>query len=155
MELKEMITELITCRAEVYDQAKALLDDHSTRGVFTVAEKAVEYEKLNTQLAEFDVRINELIGIDKDNKTADRQRAPYEQVVRPDTDDASRWASVHTNRGVTRGRSDSDIALRDWLSGREPQRHIELDFSGLDAMLEFGERERIPMIDRGYLSLIH
>lgn len=75
--MDEMIKGLIESRGQLYDEAKAL----STRGNLSASERS-RYEVLVADIEAMDARIDELHELNVRNKAADRQRLPYQDIVK-------------------------------------------------------------------------
>lgn len=112
MEIHEMVRDLIAKRANVWESAKAHLDERSDNGVFSVAEDAEQYQRMNSEIQAFDERIAELIQTDKANKQSDAYREEYEKYVPQETRQESQNAE--------------ERALRELLEGK--RKHVDLDF---------------------------
>ena len=88
--MDEQIRDLIEQRANIWNDAKAVLDRDSGEGLN--AEDAEQFERMNDELSRLDLRIDELHNLNEANKRADAHREQYESIVHPDVRDAAEKA---------------------------------------------------------------
>lgn len=79
--MRDMIKRLITERAEVVDKQRALLDAAEAESRDLTAEEDLIFSAMNTDVDELADRITELETIIERNKSADEQRAQYEDAL--------------------------------------------------------------------------
>lgn len=109
--MDEQIRDLIEQRANIWNDAKAVLDRDSGEGLN--AEDAEQFERMNDELSRLDLRIDELHNLNEANKRADAHREQYESIVHPDVRDAAEKAEKNAFAELMSGkRNHLDISLR-------------------------------------------
>jgi HK97 family phage major capsid protein len=119
--MDELIKQVKMSRARTTQKYRDFVEDAERRNVWGAAEIETEKRYLD-ELTELEGRVAELEDLKAVNAEMDRQRAPYEAVVRPST-----RTSGHDERAVD-----------EFFAGKRSHVDVELDFSKRDLYAESG-----------------